>query len=445
MPAQAGERVPPVVVERALVLGAGSEAQRLVVAGEGGLRAAQARQADALPAELHGRTDPRFGNADLLARALAQEALEVGAKGREARVARGAVLLQTSRDHGHEGRSERRGWLLFVQPAHRVEEAARGVGSASDLGQEGQGAPCRHLVRHDAEAVEVAALVAARRIHELLGRHVGRGAEHGPRHRPAHPLDLRGGRRLGPRRHHSRDAEVGDPHRPVGPEQYVRRLDVAMAADAPRVRVLHAVAELDGPAQRLVEVGGVAVEASLQPRYAARVGGDVLHHQQEPPVLFLHEVGADQVGVAAEGDPQLGFLAEQGARGVVAQPLVADGLQGVEASAPPRRDEVDDAESALPEDLEDAVGIADRVAATVEARQGRRHEGRSGRRGRGQGRGEEEGPKRRRGAEGRRRPSRPPRPPARRTPRPHPCPWRVRRRGTAAPGRKPVCRNPGRR
>ena len=123
---------------------------------------------------------------------------------------------------------------------------------------------------------------------------------------------------------------------PSAPSSMFRRLDVAMAADAPRVRVLHAEAELDGPAQRLVEIGRVAIEASLQPRYAARVGSDVLHHQQEPPVLFLHEVGANEVGVAAQGDPQLGFLAEQRARGVVAQPLVADGLQGVEASAPPR-------------------------------------------------------------------------------------------------------------
>ena len=114
------------------------------------------------------------------------------------------------------GESRGQGLRRLVQAAHLGEEATTRVGAGGDLGQEGQGAPGRHLIEDDAEAVDVAALVAARRVHELLGGHVGGGAEDRARDRAPHPFDEGGGGRLGPGRHHSRDAEVGDADGPVG-------------------------------------------------------------------------------------------------------------------------------------------------------------------------------------------------------------------------------------
>ena len=92
-------------------------------------------------------------------------------------------------------------------------------------------------------------------------------------------------------------------------------------------------------------------------------------------MLLVHEVGAHEIRMPAEGDPELGLLAEHRPSGVVAEPLVADGLEREAAAASPRVDEVDDPEAAFAEDLLDTVAVADGVAARVAAGKDGRREG----------------------------------------------------------------------
>ena len=193
-PAELGERVAAVAVQDGFV---GTQAEGLVIAGEGLGVSSQAGEADSPLTEVVGRGPFGQGDRHRFAGACEQEASEVGAEDGEARVALGTLLLEAARDHGHERGVEWRRRGRLVEPTKLGEEAPPRVGSGSDLGKEGQGAPRRHLIEHDAEAVDVAALVAARRVHELLGGHVGGRAEHCARDGSPH---FQGpGRRAAPR------------------------------------------------------------------------------------------------------------------------------------------------------------------------------------------------------------------------------------------------------
>ena len=94
----------------------------------------------------------------------------------------------------------------------RGEELVRGVGQEREPARE-------HLVAHDAQGVDVGAMIDVRVGRDLLRRHVGRGADrHAERGLGA------GGGGVAQR---ARDAEIGDERVSVG-EQHVVRLDVAM-------------------------------------------------------------------------------------------------------------------------------------------------------------------------------------------------------------------------
>src|SRR4029079_14006733 len=105
-----------------------------------------------------------------------------------------------------------------------------------------------------------------------------------------------------------------------------RGLDVAVAAHAARDRVFHAVAELDGPRESLRERGRPLLEIALQRVGPAARGLDMLHRDVEPAADRRDPVGAHQVRVRAEVDPDLRFLAEALAVLAVAEQLAAQRL-----------------------------------------------------------------------------------------------------------------------
>ena len=133
----------------------------------------------------------------------------------------------------------------------------------------------QELVQDDAGREHVGALVDVA-AGDLLGRHVGRRADHRAGLRA---LGLRAVDVL-----HARDAEVGELGARLRIEHHVRRLDVAMD-DAGVVRELERVEQLAHDAHRFPDVEAlVRVEEVLQ-----LLAADELHHQVGD-VAFLGEV-----------------------------------------------------------------------------------------------------------------------------------------------------------
>jgi hypothetical protein len=154
----------------------------------------------------------------------------------------GGVLRQQTH---HDVRECRRNIRAAIrQRRRRLGEMRRGDRASRPTAERVSAG--EHLVRDDAERVEVRAMIRRRVAHGLLGRHVRRRP-----HRDAGGGEIRvrrrrvlcgGGERLG-------DTEVGD-HSVPARQQHVLRLEVPVH-DTPAVRVPERVGQLAHQAHRV--------------------------------------------------------------------------------------------------------------------------------------------------------------------------------------------------
>ena len=148
-----------------------------------------------------------------------------------------------------------------------------------------------HLVRHAAEAVDVAAAIEPGRAARLLGAHVAGRPDRQARLRQL--LFARGGER-------PRDPEVRDHGLIVG-QQDVRGLDVAVH-DAVAMSVVERLGHFAGDPKRLVQA---QLLLALQP-LAQRLAGDERHDVIKEPAGLARVVQRQDVGVLQLGrEPDL--------------------------------------------------------------------------------------------------------------------------------------------
>ena len=166
---------------------------------------------------------------------------------------------------------------------------------------------------------------------ELLGRHVGRAADHGRAVRG----DLE----------HARGAEVGDLHEALLGDQHVAGPQIAVD-DVVRVRVVDRVGDLDGEVERARQLErALADDDALE-----RLARDVLHHDEEDAFLLLRREHRDDVGVieAAEQPRLVEQLAEVEVllpmrdldRDFLVEPRVLGEVDRAEPSAAERREDL---------------------------------------------------------------------------------------------------------
>ena len=129
------------------------------------------------------------------------------------------------------------------------------------------------------------------------------------------------------------DTKVRDPDPVIRSDQYVGRLDVTMAPNALRVGVLHPVAELDGPPERLTEFGSLSAQVRFESVDAPIIRRDILHGHVEPTVDPFDVEGANEIRMQTELDPDPRLFLKKVDDAFIQNQLVAEGLHRAETHA----------------------------------------------------------------------------------------------------------------
>jgi hypothetical protein len=125
------------------------------------------------------------------------------------------------------------------------------------------------------------------------------------------------------------------------------------------------VAELDGPAQALREVGRPLPQVAFESIQAALIGRNVFQPDEQPAGDVDDVVGAHKIRVAAHRHPRACLLAEALPRLGVGEILIPESLQDVDFPGFVGIDEIGRADPTGAEDAVDLVLLADDVAALV--------------------------------------------------------------------------------
>ncbi len=199
-----------------------------------------------------------------------------------------------------------------------------------------------HLIQHDADRVEVAALVEIVAL-RLLRRDVGDAAHHHPRLRHAERV-------LGDR---ARDPEVAELDDVVFGDQDVRRLDVAVHQPL-AMRVGEAAGDLD----RVVDGGQLRQHVLVAHQLAERRAVDELHHDVVRVVLAPEVVDVDDVRMG-ELRRRLRFVREALDEVVVLGVLIAQHLDRDPAAQQRVGTAVHERHPARPEDAVDPIAVVE--------------------------------------------------------------------------------------
>lgn len=103
-----------------------------------------------------------------------------------------------------------------------------------------------------------------------------------------------------------------------------------MGAHAFGVSVLHAVADLDCPAQALRQVGWPLLQVVVQRIQPLFIWGYILHGDVKLARQVIHEMGANQVGVASQFDPNTRFLVKSLSDFLICKIFIQESLQGID-------------------------------------------------------------------------------------------------------------------